>query len=143
MLSIYAGKTTMAVYALCIDERIVYIGKSKSLADRADTHRSKILNSNELWYPLMREFHQRGHFITMKILATPAYKDLEKIEKEYIQKLRPLFNTQNLGDAGYKPIPYDYAVNKLFLGYRPPMTKKPIIQQEAAWFGEEIKFRKW
>lgn len=37
---------------------------------------------------------------------------------------------------------YDYAVNKLFLGYRPPMTKQNK-KEEKNWFGEEIKFRKW
>lgn len=37
---------------------------------------------------------------------------------------------------------YDYAVNKLFLGYRPPMTKK-TNKEEKNWFGEEIQFRKW
>lgn len=78
----------------------------------------------------------------MKILATPEYKDLERVEKEYIQKLKPLFNSQHMGEEGYKTLSYDYAVNKLFLGYRPPMTKqKP--EEENNWFGEEIQFRKW
>lgn len=57
MILIYAGKTTMAVYALCIDNRIVYVGKSRNLVNRADTHRSNILNSDEQWYPLARDFH--------------------------------------------------------------------------------------
>ena len=92
MILIYAGKTTIAVYAICIDERIVYIGKSRNLVNRADTHRSMILNSNEMWYPLARDFHERGHTITMKVLATPSCCDLDKTEKEYIQKLKPLFN---------------------------------------------------
>lgn len=47
MILIYAGKTTMAVYALCIDGRIAYVGKSRDLVNRADTHRTKILNSND------------------------------------------------------------------------------------------------
>ena len=143
MILIYAGKTTMAVYALCIDERIVYVGKSRDLVNRADAHRTKILNSDELWYPLARDFHERGHTITMKILATPSYYDLDKTEKEYIQKLKPLFNFQNMGEKGYKPMSYDVAVNKLFLGYRPPMRKYKKPQEEKNWFGEEIKFRKW
>ena len=143
MILIYAGKTTMAVYALCIDGRIAYVGKSRDLVNRADTHRTKILNSNDQWYPLAREFHQRGHVITMKVLATPSYYDLDAVEKEYIQKLKPLFNNQNLGKDGYKPMSYDYAVNRLFLSYRLPMTKLEEKKKEPGWFGEEIQFRKW
>ena len=142
MIMIYAGKTTRAIYAICIDGRIVYVGKSDNLVNRADSHRSKILNSNELWYPLAREFHKRGHCITMKILATPEYKDLNKTEQEYIQKLKPLFNCVGMGKDAYQAMEYDYAVNKLFLGYRPPMTKQKN-KEEKNWFGEEIKFRKW
>ena len=142
MLMIYASGATMGIYAICIDGRIVYVGKSRDLVNRALTHTTYINTSNKNWYPLAREFHQRGHLITMKILATPEYKNLEKVEKEYIQKLKPLFNSQHMGEDGYKAMSYDYAVNKLFLGYRPPMTKhKP--KEEKNWFGEKIKFRKW
>lgn len=143
MIRIYAGKITMAIYALCIDGHIVYVGKSKNLVNRADTHRSKILNSNELWYPLAREFHERGHTITMKVLATPTYWDLDKTEKEYIQKLKPLFNFQNMGKDGYKPIGYDEAVNKLFLGYRPPVNTHKKASETKSWFGEKIHFQRW
>jgi excinuclease UvrABC nuclease subunit len=92
MIMIYAGKTTTAIYAICIDGHIAYVGKSRDLRSRADNHRTKILNSEDGWYPLARDFHQRGHVITMKVLATPPYCDLDKTEKEYIHKLKPLFN---------------------------------------------------
>ena len=46
-----------------------------------------------------------------------------------------------MGEDAYQTMEYDYAVNKLFLGYRPPMTTKK--KEEPGWFGEEIKFRKW
>ena len=77
MIMIYAGKTTTAIYAICIDGRVAYVGKSRNLRNRADNHRTKILNSEDGWYPLARDFHQRGHVITMKILATPSYYDLD------------------------------------------------------------------
>ena len=48
-----------------------------------------------------------------------------------------------MGEKGYKPMSYDVAVNKLFLGYRPPMRKHKKPQEEKNWFGEEIQFRKW
>lgn len=142
MIMIYAGKTTTAIYAICIDGRVAYVGKSRNLRNRADNHRTKILNSEDGWYPLARDFHQRGHVITMKILATPSYYDLDQTEKEYIHKLKPLFNSQCMDGEGYTPMSYDYAVNKLFLGYRPPMTKQ-TNKEEKNWFGEEIQFRKW
>ena len=77
----------------------------------------------------------------MRVLATPEYKDLDKAEKEFIDKVKPLFNYQN-NENKYESIDYEYAVNKLFLGYRPPIKKKKETQQKN-WFGEEIKFRKW
>lgn len=142
MIMIYAGRTTIAIYGLFIDNKLVYIGKSRDLRNRADSHRTKILNSNEAWYPLARDFHQRGHVITMKVLATPSFYDLDKTEQEYIHKLKPLFNYQHMEGNGYEQMSYDYAVNKLFLGYRPPMTKQNK-KEEKNWFGEEIQFRKW
>lgn len=123
MLIIHPGRAVCGIYALCIDNRIVYVGKSRDLVHRAKAHQTSILHSNDAWYPLAREFHERGHVFTMKVLATPEYKDLGKVEDEYIQKLKPIFNQQGLGKAGYKPMEYETAVNKLFLGYRPPMTK--------------------
>lgn len=38
---------------------------------------------------------------------------------------------------------YETAVNKLFLGYRPPMIKQTKQEQNKEWFGEEYTFRKW
>ena len=143
MLLIYAKGAVSGIYALCIDGRIVYVGKSRDLVKRAKTHQTYILRSNDAWYPLAREFHERGHVFTMKILATPEYKDLGKVENEYIQKLKPLFNQQGLSGAGYKPMEYETAVNRLFLGYRPPMKKQTMPEPDKNWFGEEIKFRKW
>lgn len=143
MLMIYANGATVGIYALLIDGRIVYVGKSRDLPNRAKTHQTNILHSNNAWYPLAKEFHERGHVFTMKILTTCEYKDLDKIEEEYIHKLKPLFNYQSLGKDGYKPIDYETAVNKLFLGYRPPMKKQTTQESQKNWFGEEIKFRKW
>ena len=138
---IYAGQTTIAIYAICIDGRVVYVGKSRDLRSRADQHRTNILHSNNQWYPLAREFHERGHLLTMRVLATPEYKDLDKAEKEFIDKVKPLFNYQN-NENKYDSIDYEQAVNKLFLGYRPPIKKKKENQQKN-WFGEEIKIPRW
>ena len=143
MLLIYAKGAVSGIYALCIDGHVVYVGKSRDLVNRAKAHQTSILHSNDAWYPLAREFHERGHVFTMKVLATPEYKDLGKAEAEYIQKLKPLFNQQGLGERGYKPMEYETAVNKLFLGYRPPMKKQTAPEPQKNWFGEEIEFRRW
>lgn len=138
MLLIYAKGTITGIYALCIDNRVVYVGKSENLPLRARSHQTNILHSDKVWYPLAREFHERGHIITMKILATPEYKDLNKTEEEYIQKLKPLFNHQGRGKDGYKPMEYETAVNRLFLGYRPP-AKQDEPKMQKSWFGEKIE----
>ena len=143
MLIIHPGRAVCGIYALCIDNRVVYVGKSRDLQNRAKAHKTSILHSNDAWYPLARDFHERGHVITMKVLATTEYKFLEQTELEYIQKLKPLFNQQGLGENGYKPMEYETAVNKLFLGYRPPMKKQAAPEPQKNWFGEEIEFRKW
>jgi hypothetical protein len=65
------------------------------------------------------------------------------LEEEYIYKLKPIFNQQGLGETEYKPMEYEDAVNKLFLGYRPPMKKQTAREPQKNWFGEEIEFRKW
>ena len=80
MLLIYAKGAISGIYALCIDGRIVYVGKSRDLVNRAKAHQTSILHSNDAWYPLAREFHERGHIITMRVLATPSYYDLDKTE---------------------------------------------------------------
>lgn len=143
MLLIYAKGAVSGIYALCIDNRVAYVGKSRDLVNRAKAHQTSILHSNDAWYPLAREFHERGHVFTMKVLATPEYKDLGKVEDEYIQRLKPLFNQRGLGKDGYKPIEYETAVNKLFLGYRPPMKKQTAREPQKNWFGEEMEFRRW
>ena len=142
MIMMYAGEAKIGVYGIYIDNRLVYVGKSKDLRTRSDTHRTRILHSNDVWYPLARDFHQRGHILTLKVLEQTSLEDLEKTETKYIQKLKPLFNCIGMGEDAYQTMEYDYAVNKLFLGYRPPMTKQKN-KEEKNWFGEEIQFRKW
>ena len=44
------------IYSISIDGRVVYIGQSADLHSRALSHRYNILNSQELWYPLMKNF---------------------------------------------------------------------------------------
>ena len=83
----------------------------------------------------------------MKILAKPPQRELLETEKEYIIKLKPMFNSDYRGDEAYKPIEYGEAVNRLFLGYRPPAEtvskyKRPEPKEEA-WFGDKITIRRW
>lgn len=57
MLMIHANGATMGIYAICIDGRVVYVGKSRDLINRAISHKTCINTSNKNWYPLAREFH--------------------------------------------------------------------------------------
>ena len=92
MLDLSLSGPRCGVYGIYIDDKLVYIGQSKDVWFRANAHRHCILCDQGSWYPLAREFHERGHNITLKMLKVVESKDLRSKEKEYITQLQPLFN---------------------------------------------------
>lgn len=72
------------IYSISIDNRVVYIGQSADLYSRAISHRHNILNSQELWYPLVKSFLERGHKISFNVLESVNPKKLKQKEKDYI-----------------------------------------------------------
>ena len=42
MIALSPHSTEIAIYAICIDNKIAYIGKSKNLWDRVAAHKTKI-----------------------------------------------------------------------------------------------------
>ena len=69
------------IYSISIDGRVVYIGQSADLHSRALSHRYNILNSQELWYPLMKNFLERGHEISFDIIESVNPKNLRQKKK--------------------------------------------------------------
>lgn len=128
------------IYSISIDGRVVYIGQSADLHSRAISHRYNILNSQELWYPLMKNFLERGHEISFNVIESVNPKNLKMKEKDYIFLYQPLFN-QQLSTNSQK-IPYNYfeaiQVLKLkeqsYLGIE--AIQKEEISKAKGWFGE-------
>ena len=128
------------IYSISIDGRVVYIGQSADLHSRAISHRYNILNSQELWYPLMKSFLERGHEISFSVIESVNPKNLKAKEKDYIFLYQPLFN-QQLSTNNQK-IPYNYfeaiQVLKLkeqsYLGIE--AIQKEEISKAKGWFGE-------
>ena len=143
MLDISSYGAKCGIYAICIDYKVVYIGQSADLRTRAKQHYNSILSSTRMWYPLVREFHNRGHKITMRVLEQTKPDELYDREKKYIAAYNPLFNSQYAQEK-YSPIPYNEAVNTLKLAYHAPNPKHEIPKNiETDWFGEEYTFRRW
>lgn len=130
------------IYSISIDGRVVYIGQSADLHSRAISHRYNILNSQELWYPLVKNFLEREHEISFNVIESVNPKNLKAKEKDYIFLYQPLFN-QQLSTNNQK-IPYDYfeaiQVLKLkeqsYLGIE--AIQKEEISKAKGWFGEII-----
>ena len=128
------------IYSISIDGRVVYIGQSADLHSRAISHRYNILNSQELWYPLMKSFLERGHEISFNVIESVNPRNLKAKEKDYIFLYQPLFN-QQLSTNNQK-IPYNYfeaiQVLKLkeqsYLGIE--AIQKEEISKAKGWFGE-------
>ena len=128
------------IYSISIDGRVVYIGQSADLHSRAISHRYRILNSQELWYPLIKSFLERGHEISFNVIESVNPKNLRAKEKDYIFLYQPLFN-QQLSTNNQK-IPYNYfeaiQVLKLkeqsYLGIE--AIQKGEISKAKGWFGE-------
>lgn len=128
------------IYSISIDGRVVYIGQSADLHSRAISHRYNILNSQELWYPLMKSFLERGHEISFNVIESVNPRNLKSKEKDYIFLYQPLFNQQL--STNKQKIPYDYfeAIQTLKLKERPflgiEVIQKEEISKARGWFGE-------
>lgn len=128
------------IYSISIDGRVVYIGQSTDLYNRALSHRYNILNSQELWYPLIKKFLERGHEISFNVIESVNPKNLKQKERDYIFLYQPLFNQQL--STNKQRIPYNYleAIQVLKLKQQPYLGIEIIQKEELAkakgWFGE-------
>ena len=139
MLDFSAHGNKSGIYTISIDGKIVYIGKSSDLWNRAKQHRYNILHSNEAWYPLCRKFCERGHNITFKVVAALEQNKLRDAEKQCIAQCCPIFNLQDNPQKFTGKFDYLEAAEYLGLTPRPFIGIKEIQQRELAknmgWFG--------
>ena len=89
MLLIYAKGAVSGIYALCIDGRVVYVGKSRDQSRKE--HQTHILHRS--WYLASS---MNGHVFTIKSCHTS--KDLGTEMNSQSPSIK------GLGKAGYKPM---------------------------------------
>ena len=120
----YSGKA--GIYAIYIDETIVYIGETTDLLRRFNQHKQGTLYKsnnkyNKFLYRELRRAINNGHDISLKPIEYIngsnnkylRYK-LHNKEEEYIRKYNPYLNVQITQENGnrynrwVKPIKYNY-----------------------------------
>ena len=105
-------KNQWGIYALVLNGRIIYIGKSINLYRRLNEHRLSILKA--LKKPLKGYSNRKynyiaasvvGHgatitYMVLKHLDNPDKKQLDKWETFFIQEYHPQFNIEKNGEDG-------------------------------------------
>ena len=105
-------KNQWGIYALVLNGRIIYIGKSINLYRRLNEHRLSILKA--LKKPLKGYPNRKynyiaasvvGHgatitYMILKHLDNPDKKQLDKWETFFIQQYHPQFNIEKNGEDG-------------------------------------------
>ena len=148
-----AGCAICGIYAIYIDNKIVYIGQSSNLNHRAQEHESSIrkgyVNNNYRWYNLAKEFYERGHEFKFEILEEIENDQLLSRETELIKKHWPIFN-ERIDTKEKKKVPatYEEAIELLGINAQPLVNMQQIRNEERAeaigWFGEcPPKPEKW
>ena len=100
------------IYALVLNGRIIYIGKSINLYRRLNEHRLSILKAikkplkgypNRKYNYIASAINQHGATITyiiLKQLSSADKKQLDQWETFFIQKYHPQFNIEKNGEDG-------------------------------------------
>ncbi len=83
------------IYCIKVNQKIVYIGKSKSMWDRIANHIWGINYTKRKKYELLRAAKAEGDLeISFDVLEYVPIEELDKAEGEWIRKYMPLLNTQ-------------------------------------------------
>lgn len=139
-----AGATRVGIYAIYVEDKVVYIGQSENLPVRLSTHEAGIRNGrgSASWYSILHQFYRRNFTISCKIIERTDPSQLLAQEEKYIRTLDPLFNTC-VGTARIRNTPknYEEAITLLGLSPREPVKQTQIECEERAhcngWFGEQ------
>lgn len=89
------------IYCIKINEKIVYVGKSRNMLQRIAEHYVGIKAEKEKKYRIMAEAQRKGHSIDFDVLyyataRTPSaiIEEIGEKEGEYIRRHTPILNTQ-------------------------------------------------
>lgn len=138
-----AGNVKCGIYAIYIDDIIVYVGKSINLPYRVHEHEMGIKSGKGTasWYYIANQFYIRNFTFSMKVLEEADEEDILEKEEEYIRKYRPIFN-ERINFKEKKSVPRNYIETSQLLGLelRKPINLQQIENEERAlksgWFGE-------
>ena len=146
------------IYAICIENKIVYIGQSSNLPVRAKEHEDCIRKGHnyksQAWYPIALEFYRRGYDFTFQVLEEVNSSQLLERETALIRKEWPIFNERITEKERKQRVrSYQEALEILGLREQPYADMKEIDYQERLetsgpyrdmierkeknWFGEE------
>ena len=133
----------IGIYGIFIDNKLVYIGQSKQLSTRAQTHERGIRGNhyhNSNWYSIAHQFYLHGHDITFRVLEEVESNSLIETEERYINNLQPIFNTKKNGKYEKIPTDYEKVVSLLKINTKPYVGLDNMICRDRAeqmgWFGE-------
>lgn len=89
------------VYSITVNNKIVYIGKSKDILYRMAEHWASMGNPKENKYKVLAEAHRRKYNVRFNVLYTAKSKTRAEIEEEigeregyFIRLYQPPLNTQ-------------------------------------------------
>lgn len=82
------------IYCICIEDKILYIGRSKCMYDRIQQHLKAILNSDEYKYEMLYDLVRKNYPITFDVIEYAEEADLAEREAYWINYYLPPLNTQ-------------------------------------------------
>lgn len=112
------------IYCICVDDKLVYIGKSHNMLTRVAQHYVGIQTNSERKYRILSEAQRKGHNINFDVLyyakSQNYYAITEEIgakEGEYIRKHKPALNTQIPRADNWRKYDYRHIDTKVILDY--------------------------
>lgn len=110
-------KNVKGIYAIIHNDKVLYVGQSKNIADRLRTHRNENALKNTI-NKIIREVEKNGqtgnynktiamydyidkHRSTIKFIVLKETEELDKWEEHYIKLFQPKYNYKGV-DVPYK-----------------------------------------
>lgn len=87
------------IYAIMLDDEVVYVGKSTKMFNRWTAHQANALvpdarDYNTFKYSQLRKAKQEGRKLTFTVLEFCPVCALDRLEAHYIKMYRPKLNRQ-------------------------------------------------
>ena len=110
------------IYKITIDNKIVYIGKSKNMLYRLAEHFVSFKNPKEHKYRVLAEAKRRGQQVKFEVLydarsvlPSDIEEEIGKAEGELIRQYRPPLNTQIPKKSDWRKYEYNSSAARITL----------------------------